>query len=101
MKRGRISLIEVDGARVGMIQLLDDDDGIEVCELQIDPEHQNRGIGTEVLQAVIEDARARRRDLHLKVGLKNEQAVRLYRRLGFVSAGRSETHHHLCYEATR
>lgn len=68
---------------------------MEVAEIQIDPRHQNRGIGTSVLLDVIAEASARGRDVRLSVGLENERAVRLYERLGFVSVGETETHRHM------
>src|SRR6476660_6731346 len=46
LNRGGISIIEVDGAPVGMIQLFDQSDAVEVGEIQIQPSHPNQGIGT-------------------------------------------------------
>ena len=100
IRRGRISIIEVDGKRVGMIQLLDHDDAVEIAEIQIDPSDQHRGIGTSVLVDVISHASARGREVHLSVGLANHQAIKLYERLGFSSVGQSETHCHMVYRAT-
>ena len=48
--RGGISIIEIDGARVGMIQLFDQPDAVEVGEIQIQPSYQKEGIGSRVLQ---------------------------------------------------
>src|SRR5512147_200676 len=42
--RGHISIIDVDGERVGMIQILDQTGVVEIGEFQIQPSHQNRGI---------------------------------------------------------
>lgn len=99
MKRGHISIIEVDGKRVGMVQLLEDSEAVEVAEIQIDPSDQSRGVGTSVLLDVISDACGRGRDVRLSVGLKNQRAIRLYERLGFSSVARSETHCHMRYAA--
>ena len=43
-ERGAIYAIEVDGVRVGMIQLFDQPDAVEVGEIQIQPSHQNQGL---------------------------------------------------------
>ena len=99
MKRGHISLIVIDGTRVGMIQILDHGDAVEVAEVQIDPSHQGRGIGTRVLQEVISNATARGLGVRLSVGLKNQKTIRLYERLGFKSERRSETHCDMRYGA--
>lgn len=99
MERGNVSIIEVDGERVGMVQLFEGGDALEVGEIQIDPRHQNRGVGTSVLLDVISSAHAQGRDVRLSVGRKNEKAIRLYERLGFQPVERSETHVHMRYEA--
>lgn len=99
MKRGNISIIEVNGERVGMVQLLEESDALEVAEIQIHPRHQNRGIGTSLLLDVISSARVQGRNVRLSVGLTNEKAIRLYERLGFLSVGRSDTHLHMKCEA--
>ena len=96
---GDISIIEVEGKRVGMIQTLDQSDAVEIAEIQIDPSHQNRGVGTSVVKGVISNASARGRDVRLRVGLMNQKAIKLYERLGFSSVGQSETHCHMRYNA--
>ena len=55
------------------------------------PEHQNRGIGTEVIRSVIAEAETQKMPLFLSV-LKVNPARRLYERLGFVVI--EETEHH-------
>lgn len=99
MREGHISIIQVDGTRVGMIQLLVKGDALEVREIQIEPRHQGQGIGTGVLLDVISNASAQGHDVRLSVGLKNEKAIRLYERLGFACVGQSKTHYHMRYEA--
>lgn len=98
-RRGHISIIEVDGKPVGMIQLLDHSEAVEIAEIQVDPSHQDRGIGTSVLRDVISNARAQGRDVCLRVGLKNQKAIELYERLGFSSVEQSETHCYMRYPA--
>ena len=56
------------------------------------PEHQNRGVGTEVIRSVIAEAGAQKMPLYLSV-LKVNPARRLYERLGFEVI--EETKHHL------
>lgn len=52
------------------------------------PHHRNQGIGTVLMQAAVEHARARGgRHVALQVVDGNEPAVRLYRRLGFERLG--------------
>ncbi|MHC4956019.1 MAG: GNAT family N-acetyltransferase [Planctomycetota bacterium] len=94
-ERGRIQLIEVDGQPIGMIQLLELEDCVEVGEIQILPEHQNEGLGTQLLVDVIDRARQRERDVILSTGLMNSGAVRLYERLGFIETERTDTKVHM------
>jgi ribosomal protein S18 acetylase RimI-like enzyme len=92
IEKGGISIIEFNGNRIGMIQLLESDGELEVAEIQIHTKYQNQGIGTSVLKDVIASARQRGQVIHLRVGLKNDKAVRLYESLGFSPTTKSETH---------
>ena len=89
---GSISIILVNQVPVGMIQLLEADDEVEIAEIQILPDQQNRGLGAQVIEDVIKSARKRYKCLSPQLGLKNIGAFRLYERLGFQEARRSETH---------
>ena len=73
LNRGGISIIEIDGARVGMIQLFDQTDAVEVGEIQIQPSHQNRGIGSRVLKDTIARAHQQRKKVLISVALKNDR----------------------------
>jgi GNAT superfamily N-acetyltransferase len=97
--RGGIDCIEVDGERVGMIQLFERPDAVEIGEIQIQPAHQGRGIGTRLLLDTMAWARAQRKKVSLATGLKNHRAFALYQRLGFRHVARTETHDHMEYES--
>lgn len=93
--RGGIYCIEVDGERVGMIQLLERPDVVEIGEIQIQPTHQGRGIGTRLLLDMIARAHAQHKKVSLSTGLKNHRAFALYQRLGFRHVAQTETHNHM------
>ena len=93
--RGHIFIIEVDGSRVGMIQIFDEANALEIGETQVQPSQQNRGVGTAVIEDLIVRAHQGRKSVRLRVGLKNEKAYKLYQRLGFRQVERTETHHHM------
>ena len=82
-KRGNICIVELNNECVGMIQLHEFPDRLEVGEIQIQPSHRNQGIGSRLLQDVLARAHAQRKKVSLSTGLKNHRAVRLYERLGF------------------
>ena len=93
LEAGPVSIIEASGRDIGVLQLAESVERLEVEEIQILPGYQNQGFGGKVLEAVIEQARSSGKDVYLSLGLKNESAYRLYKRLGFEEyKARSETH---------
>jgi len=98
LNRGNISIIEVGGSRVGMIQVFNKPDAVEIGEIQIQRHDQNRGIGTTVLLDIVAMAHSHGKRVSLRVGLKNDKAFRLYRRLGFQLVATTQTHHHMTCE---
>jgi len=94
---GGISIVVVDGQPVGVVQLFDSKDVVEIGEIQVLPKHQNRGIGTSIVSDVIESAKKNSKCASLYLGLKNQGALRLYKRLGFEETARSDTHIFMTY----
>jgi ribosomal protein S18 acetylase RimI-like enzyme len=97
-ERGHISIITVESVRVGMIQLFEDPDAMEVGEIQIQSSYQSRGIGSGILRDTVARAHKQRKNVRLSVGLKNDRAFQFYQRLGFQKVAQSETHHHMVFE---
>jgi len=95
--RGNISIVELGGERVGMIQIIDEPDAIEIGEIQIVPAEQGRGIGTRLLRVVLASGVTSQRSVVLSVGLKNVRARELYSRLGFTLTGEDGTHAHMLW----
>jgi len=89
---GHISIVMIDGKPVGMIQILESDDLVEVAEFQILSVQQNRGLGSRVLEDVIELAYKQSKRISLYLGVKNSGAFSLYQRLGFEEIRRTDTH---------
>jgi len=90
-ERGGIQAIEIDGRPIGMVQLTQSDDRVEVIEIQIALDHQNNGIGTQLMRDVMDRASQQGRDVVLSTGLKNAGAIRLYERLGFEATERTDS----------
>ena len=67
------------------------DEEIYIRELVIDPNFQDRGIGTRIMESVINDAAKRAIPVRLQTQLLN-RAANLYRRLGFHERDRTVTH---------
>lgn len=94
-EEGGIFIIETDLAEAGMIQLGDFPDHIEIKEIQILPQYQCEGLGSNVLRAMIRRAQESHRDIRLSLGLQNDGAHRLYKRMGFMELERTATHIHM------
>ena len=97
MEDGHIQIIEISGSPVGMIQIFESENEIEIGEIQISPAYQGQGFGSKILTDVISRANNLSKNIALAMGLKNQGALRLYNKLGFQESKRSETHIHMIY----
>ena len=79
----QFSKIIIDGQVVGGIWIDEHDEYRQIREIQIHPTYQGQGIGTRVMQDVIDRSQQMGRKLMLKV-LHQNYALGLYKRLGFV-----------------
>src|ERR1041384_2297405 len=76
-------LIQVDGRPAGRVWVGENDDEIRLLDIALLPEFQNRGVGTLLLQELIERARLAHKPLRHMVFMLNSSAHRFYERLGF------------------
>ena len=81
-KPTQVRIIVLDGLDVGWLQSIEREDGLFIGQLFVDGAFQRRGIGTEVLHRLIDEAAQSNQPVHLNV-VKSNPAVRLYMRLGF------------------
>ncbi len=75
-------IIQCDGEDVGMLKTYWESDMAFIKDIQIREDYQGRGIGTSIVQSIIERAHREGRDVRLKV-LKGNPAKCFYERLGF------------------
>jgi ribosomal protein S18 acetylase RimI-like enzyme len=90
-KRENLQILLKDGKPCGYTVIEENTDHIRIQELVLRPEFQKTGIGTIVLKEVFEDARAKHVPIKLNVLHENE-ARRLYARMGFVECGGNDVH---------
>jgi len=90
-----LSMIELDDKPVGRLRVVRFEDRIFLGGIQIHPDFQNKGIGTHLIKALIEEGRATGKPLQLDVERTNTRARQLYERLGFQRYGESETDIHM------
>jgi len=74
-----------DGVAVGRLYLARSEHELRVMDITLLPEQRGRGIGTALLQALLDEAAHTRRTVRANVE-RTSPAVRLYRRLGFLHA---------------
>jgi ribosomal protein S18 acetylase RimI-like enzyme len=78
----QVRIITLDGTDIGWLQSFEKDDALFLGQLFVDGALRQRGIGTEVVKALIEEATRAGRAMTLGVA-KTNRALRLYERLGF------------------
>ncbi|HEY5730848.1 MAG TPA: GNAT family N-acetyltransferase [Anaerolineales bacterium] len=75
-------VITFEGKDIGMIFLEERTDDVLLRAIEILPTHQGQGIGTRIIQVIIDDAASKQKPVSLSV-LKGNPAKSLYERLGF------------------
>ena len=85
-------VLEMDGRPIGCIRVADHPDHVLLAEIQILPEFQGQGIGSELIQNEFARARALQKPVRLQVLTSNHRARDLYLRLGFEITGTTDRH---------
>jgi ribosomal protein S18 acetylase RimI-like enzyme len=75
-------VIEVDGEPAGRLSRAAMPSEMRIIDIALLPAHRGRGIGTALIEAILDEARASRCVVTIHVELGN-RAQRLYERLGF------------------
>ncbi len=77
------------GTDVGWLARRESEENLFLTEFYVAAEHQNQGIGTQILRDLISEARRKNKSVSLGV-LKNNPARRLYEREGFKVIGEND-----------
>lgn len=78
----RWQIITADGTEVGMLDVEHRPTDIYLARIELHPDHQGRGIGSQLIRSLLHQARQQGQDLTLDVLVVNQRAQALYRRLG-------------------
>jgi ribosomal protein S18 acetylase RimI-like enzyme len=78
----QVRIIVLDDAPIGWLQGVAEDDTLFLAQFFVGAAYQRRGIGTEVMKRLIDEAARAHQAMTLGV-VKTNPALRLYRRLGF------------------
>jgi ribosomal protein S18 acetylase RimI-like enzyme len=81
-----LDVVEVDGERAGRLYVYRGRDDIRIMDIALAPAFRGRGIGSELLRGLIDEAEASGRKLSIHVEMNNP-ARTLYHRLGFEAVG--------------
>lgn len=83
--------------KVGRLIVVRRDVEIRLADIALLPHYRNSGIGTALVQDLMMEAKESGKPLRLQVETLNEQARRLYERLGFSITGENLTHFQMEY----
>ncbi|UCC78267.1 MAG: GNAT family N-acetyltransferase [Candidatus Zixiibacteriota bacterium] len=86
------SVIQLSGADVGIMAIVQETDCVKLNQIFILPEYQGRGIGMACTKRVIEDAAAAGLSVRLQVLKVNNRAIAFFQKSGFKKVGESDTH---------
>lgn len=87
-------IVSFDKKPIGRFIVSRENPAFCVVDISLLPEYRNLGIGTVLLQSVLNEAQRKKRVVVLHV-LKTNSAVRLYARLGFVITSETEMHYEM------
>lgn len=75
-------IIFLNNEKIGLLKVSEHDDEIEIIQIQIVPNYQNKGIGRQIIQTILQEAFSKKIPVKLSV-LKVNKAQNLYKNLGF------------------
>ncbi len=87
-------LIRYADKNIGLLKYREYDNKIEVMQIQIHPGQQNKGFGKMVLNRVLLWSKEKHKNIELSV-LKNNPAILLYEKLGFLITGEDKYEFHM------
>jgi ribosomal protein S18 acetylase RimI-like enzyme len=87
-----IQIIMVGEQPAGLLHVERGPAGVFLANIQIEPQFQNRSLGTAVIRSILAEGRRAGTPVRLQVLKVNRAARRLYERLGFVVRDETGTH---------
>ena len=91
---GEVRIIVRDGTDIGWLQSTSDGQAVFIVQFFVDTPLRGRGIGNDVLARIIAEATLHQQAVALEV-VKENRALRLYRRLGFEVVGEDAVKYHM------
>ena len=91
-------IVILNNENIGLLKLDENENRIEIVQIQIDPNFQKKGFGKQIIEAILEDAKTKNKEVFLSV-LKVNPAQELYSRLGFKIIGEDESSFMMLFES--
>jgi ribosomal protein S18 acetylase RimI-like enzyme len=88
----RYEIVTLGGADIGRLYVRRTDSDIVLMDIALLPAYRNRGLGSRILQTLLDEASAARRAVTLHVEANNPRARAWYERYGFVEVSSSGVH---------
>jgi len=90
-EKANYRIIGIDDKRIGTIWTTEEKDHIQLNEIQLLPEFQRQGIGSDLVSNEVEKAKKCSKTMRLRL-LKKNYAIYFYERLGFAVYDETESH---------
>ena len=91
-----ITIITIDGVDAGMHVVEKEERGYFLRRIEVHPDFQGRGIGSAVIQDILDRARSEEGRVRLMV-FRINPAQQLYKRLGFEIVRETKTHYEMVW----
>lgn len=89
----KYKIIVYDDVDIGVVAVSTNDNSIFIEIIEILPEYQSKGIGTEIISKIIADSKNKNCSRVWLQVFKMNPAKKLYDRLGFLTKSETETHY--------
>jgi ribosomal protein S18 acetylase RimI-like enzyme len=86
-------LISWNKIKIGWLKIIENDEKIEINLILILPEYQGKGIGGKIINDIIKIGREKNKYINLQVLKCNENAKKLYEKMGFEIYEENKTHY--------
>jgi len=90
-------IITVEGVDIGFVQTTEEPLNINIIEIHIIPEYQGYGIGSSIINHILEEASKKRKTVRIGCFIDNSRAKKLYQKLGFKVVNITNTHYEMEY----
>ena len=92
---GNFKMIIVSNIIIGIVGVIDYEDGKMIDEIFIEEDFRNMGIGSDIIEKIVNETEK----VYLWVYMDNVRAVKLYKKIGFVIIEENKDKYLMRYEA--